>query len=172
MRKMAFIVLGIFLFGFVAPAVAQDATPEASPAPMGTVDITPVDGVVSFTLLEIPASDAVVDQAPEGDSAGDILVFANVLMDESGKMQVGTDQGWCIRTDVANGAWECTWTIFLAQGQIVSQGPFFDAGPSTMAITGGTGDFAGARGQLELSANEDGLFVFAYTVMLDEEMPG
>jgi len=166
-------VLGLLVLGLAAPVAAQDATPEASPVHMmGSLDITPVDGVVSFTLLEIPASDAVVDQAPEGDSAGDILVFANVLMDESGEMQVGADQGWCVRTSVAGGAWECTWTIFLEQGQIVSQGPFFDAGPSTMAITGGTGDFAGARGQLELSANEDGLFVFAYTVMLDEEMPG
>jgi allene oxide cyclase len=167
MRKAALVVLGLFLLGIAAPVASQEATPEASPAPMGTVDITPVDGVISFTVIEVPASDAVVDQAPEGDSAGDILVFANNVMDETGETQVGTDQGWCIRTNVAGGAWECTWTLFLAQGQIVSQGPFLDAGPSTMAITGGTGEFAGARGQLELSANEDGLFVFAYTVMLD-----
>ena len=167
MRKVALVVLGLLLIGFAAPIAAQDATPEASPAPMGTIDITPVDGVVTFTVLEVPASDAVIDQVPTGDSAGDLLVFANIVMDESGETQVGTDQGWCIRTDVAAGAWECTWTLFLAQGQIVSQGPFFDAKPSSMAITGGTGDFAGARGQLDLSANEDGLFVFAYTVMLE-----
>jgi hypothetical protein len=167
MRKAALVVLGLLVFGFSTPIAAQDATPEASPPPMGSIDATPVDGVITFTVLEVPASDAVIDQEPAGDSAGDILVFANNVMDETGETQVGTDQGWCIRTNVAGGAWECTWTLFLAQGQIVSQGPFLDAGPSTMAITGGTGEFAGARGQLELSANEDGLFVFAYTVMLD-----
>lgn len=169
MRRLVFVVLGLFLLGFATPVAAQDATPEASPVPMGTIDITPVDGVIRFTVLEVPASDAVVDQAPAGNSIGDILVFANIVMDETGTTQVGTDQGFCIRTNVAEGVWECTWTLFLAQGQIVTQGPYYDADSSTLAITGGTGEFAGASGQLDLGVNVDGLFVYAYTVLVDEE---
>ncbi len=166
MRKAALVVLGLLLIGFTAPVSAQEATPEASPAPMGTIAATPVDGVITFTVLEVPASDAVVDQEPAGDSAGDILVFANTVMDEAGQVQVGTDQGWCIRTDVAAGAWECTWTLFLAQGQIVVQGPYFDAGPSTLAVIGGTGAFSGATGQMELATVEDGIN-FTYIVEVD-----
>ena len=166
MRKVALVVLGLVLIGIAAPAAAQDATPEASPAPMGTIDVTPVDGVITFTVLEVPASDAIVDLDPAGDSAGDVLVFANTVMDEAGEVQVGTDQGWCIRTNVAGGAWECTWTIFLAQGQIVVQGPYFDAGPSTLAVIGGTGDFSGATGQMELVVVENGI-EFTYMVEVD-----
>lgn len=167
MRKAALVILGLFLIGFAVPAAAQDATPAATPATWATIAATPVDGTLSFTVIEHADTDVVIEQAPEGDSAGDILVFANPVFAEDNMTQVGTDQGWCIRTDPAAGAWECTWTLFLTQGQIVSQGPFYDAKPSSMAITGGAGDFAGARGQLELSANSATEFVFAYTVMLD-----
>lgn len=167
MRRLALVVLGILLLGVAAPVAAQEATPEASPAPMGSVDITPVDGVVTFTVLEVPASDAVVDLAPTGDSAGDLLVFANIVMTEDGSAQVGTDQGWCIRTDVAAGAWECTWTLFLAQGQLVVQGPYFDAAASTLAVIGGTGDFAGATGQMELATVDAGI-TFTYVVDVGE----
>jgi hypothetical protein len=167
MRKAALVVLGLLLLGFALPTNAQDATPEASPVAWATLAATPVDGTLAFTVIERAETDTVIEQAPDGDSAGDILVFANPVFDESNQNQVGTNQGWCIRTDPANGAWECTWTLFLTQGQIVAQGPFFDTKPSTLAITGGTGDFAGARGTLALSANSATEFVFAYTVMLE-----
>lgn len=160
------VVLGLLLLGLAAPVAAQEASPVASPVAMGSLDLTAVDGVITFTVLEVPASDAVVDQAPEGDSAGDILIFANDVFDETGTTQVGTDQGWCFRTSVERGAWECTWTIFLAQGQIVVQGPYFDAGPSTLAIIGGTGEFAGATGQMALATVENGI-TFTYEVEVD-----
>lgn len=168
MRKAALVVFGLFLAGFALPVSAQDAaTPAASPAAWATIAATPVDGTLTFTVIERAETDAVIEQAPEGDSAGDILVFANPVFDENDDQQVGTDQGWCIRTDPAAGAWECTWTLFLSQGQIVAQGPFFDTAPSTMAITGGTGDFSEARGELELSAASDTSFAFTYVVSVD-----
>lgn len=49
-------------------------------------------------------------------------------MDERGSVQAGTDQGGCIRTEFAGGAWESPWTLFLAQGQIVVD-PILMPGP-------------------------------------------
>ncbi len=40
----------------------------------------------------------------------------------------------------------------LGQGQITVEGPFLDAGNSVLAITGGTGEVAGATGDMALKA--------------------
>ena len=63
--------------------------------------------------------------------------------------QVGTNQGSCIRMVVGE-SWECSWTTFLRNGQITVQGPFFDTRESVLAITGGTGAYRNARGEMEL----------------------
>jgi hypothetical protein len=69
--------------------------------------------------------------------------------------QVGSDQGYCIRV-VAGQSYECTWTTFLKGGQIVVQGPFYDAKDSTLAITGGTGRYRNARGTMRLRSKANG----------------
>ena len=70
-----------------------------------------------------------------------------------------------MRTLVADdGSWECYWTIFLDGGQITVEGPFHDVSNSTLAITGGTGKFQGAAGQMELghrdSENKEYDFIY------------
>jgi hypothetical protein len=105
-------------------------------------------------LVEHADSDVVTDTGDEGDTAGDILTFANEVYDEANEEQVATDNGYCFRT-VAPGAWECTWTMTLDDGQITVQGPFYDTSDSVLAITGGTGAYAGARGQMSLHARND-----------------
>lgn len=122
--------------------------------------------VQTMKLVERAATDAVADTGAEGDSAGDILTFANELYDEANEKKVGTDNGWCVRT-VAGAAWECFWTAMLEGGQITVEGPFMDSGDSTLAITGGTGKYAGARGEMSLHArNAEGTeFDFVYNVM-------
>jgi allene oxide cyclase len=102
-------------------------------------------------VIEHAITDTVVDIGPAGDSVGDVLAFANPIFDATNSRKVGTDNGHCIRTLVGE-AWECFWTIFLPQGQITVEGPFFDARDSTLAITGGTGAFSTARGQMNLHA--------------------
>ena len=116
----------------------------------------------TFTVIEHATTDVTTDTGATGDSVGDILTFANDVYDASDTRKVGTDQGYCVRT-VAGKAYECTWTMFLAGGQIVVNGPFFDAEPSTMAVTGGTGRYRGARGTMDLEARENGAkFAFAF----------
>jgi len=108
----------------------------------------------TIAVVEHAESDAVTDTGTAGDTAGDLLTFANPVFDAANKNRIGTDQGYCIRT-VAGKAWECFWTISLANGQITVEGPFFDKGESVLAITGGTGKFAGARGQMKLHARDE-----------------
>lgn len=99
--------------------------------------------------VERATTDAVLDLGEKGDSNGDLLTFANEVFDPANTARVGTDQGYCVR--VAKGiSWECIWTTSLANGQITVEGPFLDKGDSTLAVTGGTGAYADARGQLKL----------------------
>jgi hypothetical protein len=110
---------------------------------------TPVSAREVLTVVEHADTDAVLDLGAKDDSAGDLLTFANPVYDAANKTQVGTDQGFCIRTVVGK-SWECFWTTFLKDGQITVEGPFLDTGDSVVAITGGTGKYAGARGQMKL----------------------
>jgi allene oxide cyclase len=106
-------------------------------------------------VVEHADTDATTDLPPTGDSAGDVLTFANPLFNAANKKQVGTDQGYCVRI-VAGASYECTWTNFLKGGQIVVSGPFYDTKDSTLAITGGTGKYDRARGSMKLHARPDG----------------
>ena len=95
-----------------------------------------------------------VGPANEKDSIGDVLGFANPLYNSSNAKQVGTDNGMCMRTAVGK-AFECVWTATISGGQLTVEGPFFDSKDSELAITGGTGDYNEARGQMKLSARND-----------------
>lgn len=100
-------------------------------------------------LVERALTDATLDLGPKGDSVGDLLTFANPVFDANNKLQLGTDQGYCVRVLVGK-SWECVWTLSLQDGQITVEGPFKDVGDSLLAITGGTGKFSGAKGAMKL----------------------
>jgi allene oxide cyclase len=104
-------------------------------------------------LIEHADTDATLDLGAKGDSVGDLLTFANPVYDAANKAQVGSDQGYCVRV-IAGKSWECFWTLRLKDGQITIEGPFYDAGDSVMAVTGGTGKYAGARGSMKLHSRD------------------
>ena len=110
--------------------------------------------VTRLVVVERATTDTVVDLTTNGDSTGDLLTFHNELFDESNDDLVGTDQGECVRIEVGV-SWECRWINVLEDGSITVEGPFFDAGPSALAITGGTGAYRGARGSMRLVARND-----------------
>jgi len=116
-------------------------------------------------MVEHATTDAVTDTGAAGDSAGDILTFANEVFDADDKNKIGTDQGVCFRT-LPGKAWECIWTLNLDKGQLTVEGPFHDSGDSLFAITGGTGEFAGALGEMALSAHgtEGTAYDFIYRI--------
>jgi hypothetical protein len=147
------IVVGGTLATVVAGTVLTVAAAEADRA------------ATRINVVERAVSDAVVDLAPEDDSAGDLLTFANPVYDRSNSRKVGRDQGSCIRTVVGK-AWHCSWTTWLPKGSLVVEGPFYDTRASTMAITGGTGAYARARGVMHLSAANDQGTAFRFRFVL------
>ena len=144
MKRLLAVLATLFLTG--ALAVQASAAPRKA----------------RIRVIEHALTDATTDTGAAGDSAGDILTFANPVFDRRDARQVGSDQGYCIRVVVGQ-SYECTWTTFLKGGQIVVQGPFYDARDSTLAITGGTGRYQRARGTMRLHALAGGTkFDFAF----------
>ena len=143
MRKaMTLIVSTAAAAGVLAAAAVGTAV--AAPSHHGGAD---------FTVVERAITDTTADTGPAGDSLGDVLAFANPLYNAANKTKIGSDNGSCIRT-VVGGAYECTWTTTLAVGSLVVTGPFYDTKDSVLAITGGTGKYEGARGQMRLHARD------------------
>jgi allene oxide cyclase len=141
------LIVGVTAFAFAAGGtLAGVATATGAPASPSMRS-----HVLRLFVVERATTDTVVDTGPAGDSPGDLLTFANDVFDAANTHRVGHDNGSCVRT-VAGGAYECEWTLTLRHGSLVVQGPFYDTADSTLAITGGTGRFSAARGQMVLHA--------------------
>ena len=123
------------------------------------------NGGKTVTVIEHATGVEATDTGAPGDTAGDLLTFANDVFDRKDNHKVGTDQGYCVRV-VPGVSYECNWTTFLAGGNIVVEGPFYDAKDSVLAITGGTGRYRNARGTMELHAREGGAkFAFVFHII-------
>jgi hypothetical protein len=108
----------------------------------------------NLKLVERATTDATsVHAGSKADNPGDILTFANEVFDHSNRTKVGSDQGYCVRVVVGK-SYECHWTLFLAKGQIVVDGPFLDGSDSTLAIIGGTGTYKNVHGEMLLHARD------------------
>jgi len=112
-------------------------------------------GVTRLHVVERVTNETVVDLTANGDSTGDLLTFHNDLYDADNEVLIGSDQGDCVRVEVGV-SWECRWVNILDNGSITVEGPFYDEGPSVLAITGGTGDYRGAGGSMRLVPLSDG----------------
>jgi hypothetical protein len=71
-----------------------------------------------------------------------------------------------VRT-VPGTSFECAWTTSLEDGQITVEGPFLDAGDSTLAITGGTGAYRDATGTMDLHARDAQGTAYDFTFHVD-----
>lgn len=114
---------------------------------------SPAFAASRLDVIEHATSDTVTDLGAKGDSVGDVLTFNNEIFATDNKTKLGTDNGFCVRT-VAGRAWECFWTLTLEKGQITVEGPFLDAGDSVLSVTGGTGAYSGAQGEMGLHARD------------------
>lgn len=139
----------------LAIAVTVAAVGAVSAVAIGTASAGPSHHSATsrqrFTVVEHAVTDTVADTGPKGDSLGDVLAFGNPIYNAANRMKIGSDNGSCIRTAVGK-AWECSWTTTLAGGSLVVEGPFYDTKDSVLAITGGTGKWMGAYGQMVLHA--------------------
>jgi hypothetical protein len=118
----------------------------------------------TLTVSTKTAEEKVLDLGAPGISHGDMRVLNAPLYNESGKEKVGRLDLFCVVTDPADEPSEkthmaeCTFTYTLAGGEISAQG--VDAFPklpglpsrSVDAISGGTEDYAGVRGEVRFEA--------------------
>jgi allene oxide cyclase len=129
--------------------------------------LTPFVATAAQTLqvIEVAQTNTVIDLGPKGDSMGDLFVFANPVFDPTTKKQIGMDQGSCVRVIIGK-SWECSWTVTLAGGVITAEGAFVGPADSTLAVTGGTGQYAGAKGNMTLHALDPKMSSFLFTYNL------
>lgn len=155
---MKMIRLATPLFAVAAIALLAFAAPAAGGAGASKATV--------IHVVERASTDAVTNGDPNEDQLGNVLTFANKVYDSANKRQLGSDQGYCIRTVVGK-TWECNWTTFLKSGSITVEGKFSDTGNTVLAITGGTGAYATARGEMDLEYhNEKGTaFDFVFHLM-------
>lgn len=120
-------------------------------------------GGKTITVIEHATTDTPVHVGGGStDSTGDQLTFHNEVFNKTNTKKVGTDLGNCVLIE-PNVSYECAWTTFLPGGQIDVQGPFLTASNTVMSITGGTGKFRNASGQMQLISQAGGTefkFVF------------
>lgn len=134
--KHRLIIFGIFVsVAAIGTAVLATSIPASNGGK--TLDLT---GTVTGFHVALDAS-------PAGQSPGDIGYEIGTLA-RRGK-RIGRFQGVC--TQLPHSSSQCSFTLGLPHGQIVIQagyGPGFNAGAVALeAIVGGTGAYAGARGQ-------------------------
>jgi hypothetical protein len=102
--------------------------------------------VIRLTTKQV--SQVYVDHGTTGFSEADQFVFSNDLS-ENGK-PVGEDGGTCTVTRIVSGdaTLQCLGTNSLPGGQISVEGLIVSGKPFELAVTGGTGRYSKARGQV------------------------
>jgi len=165
MRTTSIILSAVLAVAGAGAIALNDQAGADTRAGSGTARSASYQPTGRYDFVEHAITDTVVDLGPHGDSRGDLLAFSNPVFDATNSTRVGTDEGSCVRTAPGR-SWECEWTLRLPKGHLVVQGPFFDTRDSMLAITGGTGVWAQARGQMVLHArNAAGTsFDFRYRV--------
>ncbi|HEY4349075.1 MAG TPA: hypothetical protein VGM80_15985 [Gaiellaceae bacterium] len=127
----------ILIAGLIVIAAVVAVSGNASSRSTTTLDLT--GKVTGFHTA--------LDAKPAGPSAGDIGYTTGLIL-EHGK-RVGRFQGVC--TSLPHSSQQCSFTLGLPGGQIVVEsgyGPSFNTGSVALeAVVGGTGTYAGARGQ-------------------------
>lgn len=112
-----------------------------------------------------------IDLGDQGPSVGDVYVFSGPLFDESEDRELGRIDGQCTTTISPGPSAElrrlctasATFTEEQSGAEIATQGVGrLEAEDVVVAVTGGTGDYRGARGQATFRFETDGRVVIAY----------
>ena len=160
------LVVAVLALGIVGVLRAVSA---ASP---GNAAKNPTAAKARSTLTTLVKSSeaTVVDLVAQGPTPGDLRVVNAPLHNESGTKRIGRVDVFCITTDPANEPnekahmAECTATHTLPGGEISVQGttgyPKLSAHPprAVDAITGGTGKYAGVRGEVRIETRGNKVF--------------
>jgi allene oxide cyclase len=121
----------------------------------------------TIVVIEHATSDTVTHPGA-GDAVGDILTFRNQVFERTNTTAVGVSNGFCMRTEFAAAVstWECNFTTTLPGGTLTVEGQFFElpSADSTLAVTGGTGKFRHATGEMTLHSLSATEFSFTFRI--------
>jgi hypothetical protein len=147
--KLALSAFGALLLVVASVAVAPASRPHRSRSNHHSVQV--------LHLVAKAAQGQFFDVGPSGSSQGDTFVFTNDLL--QGNRKVGEDGGTCTVTRVdPNGAatFQCLGTNSLPGGHITVQGlTMSDTDREVLAITGGTGRYRRAHGEVRFKEVSD-----------------
>ena len=146
------LVLVVMALGIMGVLRAVSASPQTAAKEHGN----------TLTVLTKTRQREVLDLGPRGPSQGDMRVTNAPLYDEGGKHRIGRADLFSVLTDPADEPEEkahmaeATATYTLPGGEICAQGlrayPELSGDPSRAvnAISGGTGKYAGVRGEVHI----------------------
>lgn len=125
---------------------------------------TAAAAVAGDELVGRGGQETTINHGRSGPSIGDRVVFWEKLSEKDDNDRVGRLTGTCDTTEVrrnsngrvTNGYLQCVATFALTDGQITVQGSFWWTNDKpTLAITGGTGSYDDAAGEVHLDFVND-----------------
>lgn len=130
------------VLGTSALALGVVAVAVAGPAPA-------ITRAETLRLTATVDRQTTLDFHARGFSLGDQRIAAGSLADERGAVVGRFDLACTVTDTLAEGTFQCLFTLALPHGQVTSQGLASTVGPrSTTAVTGGTGRYQNVRGQV------------------------
>jgi hypothetical protein len=133
-----------------AALAAAIGLPAATARPAGPRTIELVEHAAALSAVDLPP---VASSATSPPSRGDEIVFTKPLTTPNGH-KAGTLHAVCTvtrpRRSIETAVYQCEATYVLRKGRITAQtvAPVGTASRLVLAVTGGTGAYAGARGEV------------------------
>lgn len=148
--------------GLVAAALAPLLSAEAQQP-----DVT---GAQTIRVLQRVDKLTFIDLGEPGEATGDFLVVDRNLVNPITEARLGRTRGTCFNVSgslvTADFVLECNLTHTLPGGTLVTAGLFTSADvPVPQAITGGTGRFRNARGQMTGEFQPSGELLLSFHVL-------
>jgi hypothetical protein len=107
------------------------------------------DGQRTIRVVSVLEDEAFVDLGDEGESVGDQFVFTSKFL--KGGEEVGHDGVVCTIVSLERQEAQCVATAWFDDGQITAQALVsFAEEPPVVSITGGSGKYKGAEGELHI----------------------
>jgi hypothetical protein len=150
MRRIVWATVTALALGLVVGGVSLASGGSANPGHPMVINL----------LSRATAINNFVDTGPPGLSPGDLYVFSDRLfLLGAPNKQIGIDSGRCVLIDAAAFNFDCSVTAHIPEGAPLDAGDIMSAGSltlvegttSTLALVGGTGPYATARGDVSVN---------------------
>jgi hypothetical protein len=135
-KRLAVVIAAVAALG-IAGAAYADAGDLSHPVTIRTIQ---KGGNQEFLTLN----------PTRGDSTGNQFVISGPLFRAGTQHRIGSIRGFCVVTTKVFGIGQCDFTAQFSAGSVTVSGPlnFTPGKTDVLAVTGGTGHFRNARGQV------------------------